>query len=117
MPITAPPPKFLFADPEKGRVGTATDSLVSPGCVVSGGRVHLSVLSPFVRINSFSHVTESILFENVNVGRHTKIHRAIIDKDVTIPEGMQIGFFPEEDRKRFHVTESGIVVISRRTVI
>ena len=117
MPITAPPPKFLFADREEEREGTATDSLVSPGCILSGGRVHRSVLSPFVRINSFAHVTDSILFENVNVGRHTKIHRAIIDKNVNIPEGMQIGFFPEEDRKRFHVTESGLVVISRRTVI
>jgi glucose-1-phosphate adenylyltransferase len=117
MPITVPPPKFVFAHQEPGRVGLALDSMVSPGCIVSGGRVERSILSPFVRINSYSMVTDSILFENVSVGRHARIHRAIIDKDVVIPEGMQIGFFPEEDRKRFMVTETGIVVISKRTVL
>lgn len=117
MPITMPPPKFVFAQQEPGRVGLALDSMVSPGCIVSGGRVERSILSPFVRINSYSTVTDSIIFENVVVGRHAKIHRAIIDKDVVIPEGMQIGFFPEEDRKKFTVTESGIVVISKRTVL
>jgi glucose-1-phosphate adenylyltransferase len=117
MPITAPPPKFVFAQQEPGRVGLALDSMISSGCIVSGGRVERSILSPFVRINSFSLVTDSILFENVVVGRHAKIHRAIIDKDVVIPEGMQIGYFPEEDRKRFTVTDSGIVVISKRTVL
>jgi glucose-1-phosphate adenylyltransferase len=117
MPITMPPPKFVFAQQEPGRVGLALDSMISPGCIVSGGRVERSVLSPYVRINSFSAVTDSILFENVVVGRHARIHRAIVDKDVVIPEGMQIGFFPEEDRKRFTVTESGIVVISKRTVL
>jgi glucose-1-phosphate adenylyltransferase len=117
MPITAPPPKFVFAQQEPGRVGVALDSLVSPGCIISGGRVERSVLSPNVRVNSFSLVTDSILFEDVNVGRHSKLHRTIVDKGVKIPEGMQIGFFPEEDRKRFTVTESGIVVISKRTVL
>ena len=117
MPITAPPPKFVFAQQEPGRVGVALDSLVSPGCIISGGRVERSVLSPNCRINSFSLVTDSILFEDVNVGRHSKLHRTIVDKGVSIPEGMQIGFFPEEDRKRFTVTESGIVVISKRTVL
>ncbi len=62
-------------------------------------------------------MTDSILFENVSVGRHSKLHRTIVDKDVVIPEGMQIGYFPEEDKKRFTVTESGIVVISKRTVL
>jgi len=117
MPITAPPPKFVFAQAEPGRVGVALDSMVSPGCIVSGGRVERSVLSPFCRINSYSLVTDSILFENVSVGRHSKLHRTIVDKDVVIPEGMQIGYFPEEDKKRFTVTESGIVVISKRTVL
>jgi glucose-1-phosphate adenylyltransferase len=95
----------------------ALDSLVSPGCIVSGGRVQSSVLSPFVRINSYSQVSDSILFENVNVGRHAKIRRAIIDKDVDIPEGMEIGFDPVEDARRFLVTETGITVISKGTVI
>jgi glucose-1-phosphate adenylyltransferase len=79
--------------------------------------VERSILSPNVRINSFSQVTDSIIFEDVNVGRHSKLHRTIVDKGVNIPEGMQIGFFPEEDRKRFTVTESGIVVISKRAVL
>jgi glucose-1-phosphate adenylyltransferase len=117
MPITAPPPKFVFAQAEPGRVGVALDSMVSPGCIVSGGRVERSVLSPFCRINSYSLVTDSILFENVSVGRHSKLHRTIVDKDVVIPEGMQIGYFPDEDKKRFTVTETGIVVISKRTVL
>ena len=117
MPITAPPPKFVFAQQEPGRVGVALDSMVSPGCIVSGGRVERSILSPFCRINSYSLVTDSILFENVSVGRHSKLHRTVVDKDVVIPEGMQIGYFPEEDKKRFTVTESGIVVISKRTVL
>jgi glucose-1-phosphate adenylyltransferase len=117
MPITAPPPKFVFAQAEPGRVGVALDSMVSPGCIVSGGRVERSILSPFCRINSYSLVTDSILFENVSVGRHSKLHRTIVDKDVVIPEGMQIGYFPEEDKKRFTVTETGIVVISKRTVL
>lgn len=117
MPIMAPPPKFVFSQQEPGRVGVALDSLVSPGCIVSGGRVERSVLSPCVRINSFALVTDSILFEDVNVGRHSKLHRTIVDKGVIIPEGMQIGYFPEEDRKKFTVTESGIVVISKRMVL
>jgi len=118
VPIVGPPPKFVFAqDQPGGRLGMALDSLVSPGCIISGGRVQESVLSPYVRINSFSQVSGSILFENVNVGRHAKIRKAIIDKDVNIPEGMEIGFDQVEDRKRFLVTESGITVISKGTVI
>ncbi len=117
LPIAAPPPKFIFAGQEPGRVGMAVDAMVSPGCIISGGRVERSVLSPFVRINSYSYVGDSILFENVSVGRHARLQRTIVDKDVAIPEGMQIGFFPDEDRKRFTVTDSGIVVISKRTVI
>jgi glucose-1-phosphate adenylyltransferase len=117
--VTAPPPKFVFAQAaqEGGRMGVALDSVVSPGCIVSGGRVQNSILSPYVRINSYAQVSDSILFENVNVGRHAKIHRAIIDKDVNIPEAMEIGFDAVEDRKRFLVTESGITVISKGTVI
>jgi glucose-1-phosphate adenylyltransferase len=112
-----PPPKFVFAVQEPGRVGTAVDAMVTPGCIISGGRVERSVLSPGVRINSYAYVGDSIIFENVTVGRHARLNRTIVDKDVTIPEGMQIGFFPDEDRKRFTVTDSGIVVISKRTVI
>lgn len=108
-----PPAKFVFADREHNRVGDATDSLISEGCIISGGHVHRSVLSPKVRVNSFSQVLESILFENVQIGRHCKIRRAIIDKNVDIPPGMTIGYNPEEDRQRFHVTESGVVTIPK----
>src|SRR5439155_298165 len=97
---------------KKGRVGRALDSLVSEGVIVSGGTVTHSVLSPFVRVNSYSEVTDSILLNNVNVGRHARIKRAIIDKNVDIPAKMEVGFDPEQDRRRgFTVTESGITVI------
>ncbi len=108
-----PPAKFVFADAEHNRVGYATDSLVSEGCIISGGRVHRSVLSAKVRVNSFSDVTDSILFENVEIGRHSRIQRAIIDKNVTIPPGMTIGYDLEQDRRRFQVTPGGIVVIPK----
>lgn len=108
-----PPAKFVFADREHDRVGTATDSLVSEGSIISGGSIHRCVLSPQVRINSYTHVEESILFERVNIGRHCRIRRAIIDKNVEIPPNTIIGHDLEEDRKRFHVTEEGIVVIPK----
>ncbi|HZY05115.1 MAG TPA: glucose-1-phosphate adenylyltransferase [Anaeromyxobacteraceae bacterium] len=108
-----PPVKFVFANERENRVGKATDSLVSEGCIVSGGQVHHSILSPRVRINSYSAVEDSILFEDVNVGRHCRIRRAIIDKHVDVPPGTQIGYDLAEDRRRFHVTESGIVVIPK----
>jgi glucose-1-phosphate adenylyltransferase len=108
-----PPAKFVFANEHEGRVGRATDSLISEGCIVSGGQVNRCILSPKVRINSYAQVDGSILFENVNIGRHCRIRRAIIDKHVDIPAGTSIGFDLQEDRKRFHVTESGIVVIPK----
>lgn len=108
-----PPAKFVFADQEHKRVGNATDSLVSEGCIISGGRVHRSVLSPKVRVNSFSEVEDSILFENVTIGRRCRIRRAIIDKNVEIPQGMTIGYDPVEDKRRFHVTPDGVVVIPK----
>jgi glucose-1-phosphate adenylyltransferase len=110
-----PPPKFVFGSGgHEGRQGVALDSIVSPGCIVSGGRVERSVLSPRVRINSYAHVEGSILFEGVNVGRYAKVRNAIIDKGVNIPPGVQIGFNAEEDRARgFTITERGIVVIAK----
>jgi glucose-1-phosphate adenylyltransferase len=106
-----PPAKFVFA--EAGRTGSAVDSLVSSGCIVSGGMVKNSVLSPDVRVNSYSDVDASILFSHVNIGRHCRIKRAIIDRDVHIPEGTSIGYDPEADRQRYFVTESGITVVTR----
>ncbi|MHB8843833.1 MAG: glucose-1-phosphate adenylyltransferase [Nitrospirota bacterium] len=109
-----PPAKFVFAQEKKGgRLGIALDSIVAHGSIVSGGRVQNSVLSPNVRVNSYSDVHGSILMENVDVGRRCRIRRAIIDKDVTIPPGTEIGYDLDEDRKRFHVTPSGIVVIGK----
>ncbi len=110
---TLPPAKFVFADVENRRVGHATDSLVSEGSIISGGHVHRSVLSPKVRVNSFAEVTDSILFENVEIGRRCRIRRAIIDKNVVVPPNTTIGFDPEEDRRRFHVTPGGVVVIPK----
>ncbi len=110
-----PPAKFVFADEAAKRVGRATDSLVSEGCIISGGTVTRCVLSPRVRINSWAEVSDSILMENVEVGRHSVVRRAIIDKNVTIPPGTKIGLDPEDDRRRFPMTESGIVVIPKGT--
>jgi len=109
-----PPAKFVFAQEKKGgRLGIALDSIVAHGCIVSGGRVQNSVLSPNVRINSFSEVLESILLENVDIGRRCRIRRAIIDKDVKIPADSEIGYDIAADRERYHVTPSGIVVIPK----
>jgi glucose-1-phosphate adenylyltransferase len=108
-----PPAKFVFNNEKERRIGHSTDSLISEGCIISGGHVHHSILSPRVRINSYSYVEGAILFEDVTVGRHCKIRRAIIDKHVDIPPGTVIGFDPEEDKARFQVTESGIVVIPK----
>lgn len=109
-----PPAKFVFAQEKKGgRLGTALDSIVAHGCILSGGRVQNSVLSPNVRVNSYTEVLDSILMENVDIGRHCRIRRAIIDKDVVVPPGTEIGYNLAEDRRRFHVTPSGIVVIGK----
>jgi glucose-1-phosphate adenylyltransferase len=106
-----PPAKFVFSDPN--RTGTAVDSIVSSGCILSGGAVRNSVLSPDVRVNSYCEVDESIIFSHVNIGRHCRIRRAIIDRDVHIPEGTIIGYDTEADRQRYFVTESGITVVTR----
>ncbi|MDH4099794.1 MAG: glucose-1-phosphate adenylyltransferase [Nitrospirota bacterium] len=109
-----PPAKFVFAQMQKGgRLGVALDSIVSGGCIISGGKVQNSVLSSNVRVNSYAEVTDSVVMEYVNIGRHCKIRRAIIDKGVDIPQGTMIGYDLEEDRKRYTVTESGIVVVAK----
>jgi glucose-1-phosphate adenylyltransferase len=110
-----PPPKFVFEEPGfAARRGEAHDSMVCQGCIVSGGHVRRSILSPNVRVNSFSLVENSILFSSVDVGRHCRIRRAIIDKDVHIPPNTTIGYDLEADRKRgFTVTEQGVVVIAK----
>jgi glucose-1-phosphate adenylyltransferase len=113
-----PPPKFVFAGGEDpSRLGLALDSMVSPGSIISGGKVTNSILSPNIRINSYSEVSHSLLFENVIVGRYAKIRRAIIDKDVVIPERAEIGYNLEQDRQRFTVSPEGVIVISKGTVV
>src|SRR5215469_5930271 len=106
-----PPAKFVFGEP--GRTGTAIDSIVCHGCIVSGGTVRRCVISPDVRINSYTEVEDTIIFTHVNIGRHCRIRRAIIDRDVHIPEGTVIGFDPQEDAKNYVVTETGITVVTR----
>jgi glucose-1-phosphate adenylyltransferase len=106
-----PPAKFVFA--ETGRTGTALDSIVSAGCIVSGASVKGCILSPAVRVNSYTEVENSILFQEVDIGRHCKIRKAIIDRDVHIPEGTTIGYDVAADKERYFVTETGITVVTR----
>jgi len=105
-----PPAKFVFA--QERRMGIALDSIVSMGSIISGGHVVNSILSPDVRVNSYSDVDGSILFSHVSVGRYSRIRRAIIDRHIQLPENTEIGYNPDEDRKRgYHITETGIVVV------
>jgi glucose-1-phosphate adenylyltransferase len=107
-----PPAKFVFAQ-EGRRMGVAIDSIVSAGCIVSGGRVMRSVLSPGVRVHSYCEIEYSILMPNVQIGRYSRVRRAIIDTNVSVPESSVIGFDAEDDRsKGYYVTEGGIVVVS-----
>jgi glucose-1-phosphate adenylyltransferase len=107
----APPAKFVFAE-EGRRMGLAVDSIVSPGCIISGGRVNRSVISPFARINSYCEVDESILLPRTSIGRYSRVRRAIIGEDVVLPESSRVGFDPAEDRAMGRVvTESGITIV------
>jgi glucose-1-phosphate adenylyltransferase len=109
-----PPAKFVFSqDYQGGRMGVALDSIVCGGCIISGGRVQNSVLSPNVRVQDHADVRESIVMENVVIGAHSRIRQAIIDKDVTIPPHSEIGYNREADAQRFTVTDSGLVVIAK----
>jgi len=94
-------------------MGVAVDSIVSAGCIVSGGRVMRSVLSPGVRVNSYCEVEYSILMPNVEIGRYSRVRRAIIDTNVKVPESSVIGFEADDDRANgYHITDGGIVVVS-----
>jgi glucose-1-phosphate adenylyltransferase len=106
-----PPAKFVFADPE--RMGVALDSVVAGGSIISGGRVSRSVVGYDVRVNSYSDVEESIIFNHVSIGRHCRIRRAIIDRHVKLPEGTVIGYDMEMDRARYSVSDGGVVVVVR----
>jgi len=107
----SPPAKFVFAE-AGSRCGQALDSVISPGCIVSGSTIYGSVLCPNVRVHSFCRIDQCILMPGVRVGRHARIRRAIVDRDVLIPRGAVIGYNMEEDRRRHTVTDSGVVVVT-----
>jgi glucose-1-phosphate adenylyltransferase len=106
-----PPVKFVFADSD--RMGVALDSIVCGGSIISGGRVKRSVLGYDVRVNSFCEIENSIVFNHVSIGRYSRIRNAIIDRHVNLPEHTEIGYELEADRKRYYVTEGGVVVVVR----
>jgi len=107
-----PPAKFVHGDP--GRTGHAVNSIVSPGAVISGAVVENSVLSPKVQVNSWSHVSGSVLMDGVKIGRHAVIRNAILDKNVVVPENCRIGVDPEHDRARgFTISDGGVVVLGK----
>jgi glucose-1-phosphate adenylyltransferase len=107
------PCKFVFADEAGNRVGEALDSIVGAGTIVSGAHLERSVCSHQVRLHSFARVQESVLFPRVDVGRGARLRRCIVDKGVHIPPGTVIGEDPESDRRRFAVSENGVVVVTR----
>ena len=106
-----PPAKFVFGEP--GRTGMAINSIVSAGCIISGSVIRNSILSHDVRVNSYADVDSSIIFSHVNIGRHCRIRRAIIDRDAHISDGAVIGYDTNEDKKHYFVTPSGITVVTR----
>jgi len=111
-----PPPKFVFGSREDSgeRRGEALDSIVCPGAILSGGTVRRCILGPQVRINSYSQVDDSILFDGVQIGRGARVRRAIIDKGVTIPPGEEVGYDLDADRRRgYTLTDDGVVVIPK----
>jgi len=106
-----PPAKFVFGEP--GRTVMAMNSIITAGVIISGGTVSNSVLSQDVRVNSYTEIDASIIFSHVQIGRHCRIRRAIIDRDVHIPEGTVIGYDPVEDKRRYFVTPSGLTIVTR----
>jgi glucose-1-phosphate adenylyltransferase len=110
----AGPCKFVFADEARNRVGSAVDSIVGAGTIISGGHVEQTVVFNQVRVNSYSQVTGSVLFPYVDVGRGARLRRCIVDKGVSIPPGEEIGYDPARDRSRFTVSEGGVVVVTRK---
>jgi glucose-1-phosphate adenylyltransferase len=113
--IVYPPAKFVHGWGE--RVGRAINSMVSPGAVVSGSLVENSVLSPNVRVHSYAHVEGCVLMEGVDIGRNAVVRNAILDKNVVVPEGVEIGVDLELDRKRFTFSDAGIIVVGKGTVV
>ncbi|MFO0915769.1 MAG: glucose-1-phosphate adenylyltransferase [Pirellulales bacterium] len=109
-----PPPKFVFnGQGDQMRCGRAMDSIVCGGSIVSGGSLERCIVGSKVRVNSYAHIEDSILFDNVEIGRHCRIRRAIIDKGIRIPSGVEIGYDLELDKERgFTISEGGVVVLA-----
>lgn len=111
-----PPAKFVFSKPEHDRAGVATESLVSPGCIVSGAHVHQSILSPAVFVHSYAYIERSVIGEGCDIGRHAVIQNALLDKFVTVDPHATIGVDPEHDRARgLHISASGLVAVPKGT--
>jgi glucose-1-phosphate adenylyltransferase len=109
-----PPAKFIFDDDD--RRGMAVDSMVSGGCIISGSEVRHSLLFSNVRVNSYSHVQDSVILPEVNIGRHCRIRRAVIDKGCNVPAKTIIGEDPEEDKERFYITPGGVALVTPDTL-
>jgi glucose-1-phosphate adenylyltransferase len=105
-----PPAKFVFDD--KDRRGTAVDSMVSGGCVISGATVRHSLLFSNVKVNSYALLQHAVVLPDVRIGRHSRIQNAVIDKGCLVPPGTVIGEDPEQDAERFHVTPGGVVLVT-----
>jgi glucose-1-phosphate adenylyltransferase len=110
-----PPAKFVFD--QDSRRGTAVDSMVCAGVVISGATARRSVLSPGVHLHSYSEVEDSVLMPGVDVGRDAVVHRAILDKHVRVEEGARIGVDLDADRERFAVSAGGVVVVGKGEVV
>lgn len=112
-----PPAKMVFSGGKDGkRIGMVLDSMICDGAIVSGGKVVRSIISPNVRVHSYSEIEDTMLMEGVEIGRNCKIRRTIIDKSVKIPPRTIIGYDPEDDKKKFDVSPGGIVVVSKNTM-
>ena len=105
-----PPAKFVFNNDQ--RRGMATDSLISGGCIISGASITQSVIFSNVYVHSYSMIQDSVIMPNVEISRHVKLNRVVVDTDARIPEGVEIGFDVELDRKRFYVSEKGITLVT-----
>lgn len=105
-----PPAKFVFDD--DNRRGQALDSMVSGGCIISGATIRRSLLFSNVQVRSFGMIEDSVILPNVDIGRHACLKKVVVEKNCVIPEGLKVGFDPEEDSKRFHVTKRGITLIT-----
>jgi glucose-1-phosphate adenylyltransferase len=105
-----PPAKFVFNDDD--RRGTAIDSMVSGGCIISGARVHRSLLFSDIRVGSRSEITDSVILSGARIGENVRLNRVVLDNNCAIPDGMQIGFDHEEDAHRFHVSPGGVTLVT-----